>query len=136
MKKGADLVVQTATAIQNNNCPQTPQEINGELKSAPKIFKEDCKINWNQSRRKVVDFIRGLSPYPAAWSVLDGKILKISKVTTSVTESSKGIGEFESDGKTYLRAKTSDVSLDITELQIEGKKRMDIAEFLRGYQFQ
>ncbi|MEM9340871.1 MAG: methionyl-tRNA formyltransferase, partial [Bacteroidota bacterium] len=77
MKKGARLVVQTAKAIQEGNYPQQPQEEVAELKSAPKIFKEDCKIDWHQSSKRLIDFIRGLSPYPAAWTSFNNKTLKI-----------------------------------------------------------
>ena len=133
MRKGANLAVETVQAIQNGGYPQTPQMIDQELKSAPKIFKDDCKIDWNQSGEVVKNFIRGLSPYPAAWTLLKGKVLKIYSVVYSQEESKKKIGEFESDGKTYLKVKTKDHSMDILELQIEGKKRVEVREFLRGY---
>lgn len=135
MIKGADLVVKTAEAISNGDYPQYPQNTIEPLRVAPKIFKEDCKIDWSQSSEKVQNFIRGLSPYPAAWTHLEGKTLKIFKSQLSETESQRDIGVFESDNKTYLRIKTGDKSLDILELQLEGKRRMDVQEFLRGFQF-
>jgi len=135
MTRGADLVVKTVKAITEGDYPQVPQVINSQLQSAPKIFKNDCKIDWGQSGENITNFIRGLSPYPAAWTMLHGKVLKIFVVVDSEQEISKGVGEFESDDKTYLRIKTRDKSLDIIELQLEGKKKMKVDEFLRGYQF-
>ncbi|MEP5610620.1 MAG: methionyl-tRNA formyltransferase, partial [Cyclobacteriaceae bacterium] len=135
MTRGADLVVKTAKAIAEGDYPQVPQAIENQLRSAPKIFKEDCKIEWDKHRENVRNFIRGLSPYPAAWTMLNGKVLKIFSVAASQEENSIGVGEFDSDGKTYLRIKTKDKCLDILELQLEGKKKMKVEEFLRGYQF-
>ncbi|MEP1097152.1 MAG: methionyl-tRNA formyltransferase [Cyclobacteriaceae bacterium] len=137
MKRGADLVVKTVKAIEGGDYPQIPQVsiVNGQLRSAPKIFKEDCRIDWDQSGKNISNFIRGLSPYPAAWTMLHGKVLKIFVVVDSLEDISKSVGEFESDDKTYLRIKARDKSLDIIELQLEGKKKMNVEEFLRGYQF-
>ncbi len=134
MKKGADLVAKTAKAITEDNYSLKPQSSDQPLESAPKIFKEDCKIEWNQSSERIHNFIRGLSPYPAAWTKLDGKVLKVFAIEESTQESKKGTGVFESDNKTYLRIKTSDKSVNILELQLEGKKKMNVEEFLRGYQ--
>lgn len=135
MNRGADLVVKTVRAVEGNHYPQIPQETSKELNSAPKIFKDDCKIDWGKPRESVRDFIRGLSPYPAAWTMLNGKVLKIFDVQNSEHRISKSIGEFQSDDKTYLRIQTEEAALDILELQLEGKKRMKVDEFLRGYQF-
>ncbi len=135
MKKGGQLVVKTVKAITNDSYSLTPQKSDKSLKPAPKIFKEDCKINWDQHSEYVRNFIRGLSPYPAAWTILEGKVLKVFAVKESPEGSKKGIAIVESDSKTYLRVKTKDKSLDITELQLEGKKKMGVEEFLRGYQF-
>ena len=131
MHKGADLVLKTVHAIQEGDYPQIPQETPSELKSAPKIFKEDCKINWDQPASKVRDFIRGLSPYPAAWTKLDGKVFKIFE--SEITErKSKVPGDFEVE-KNELFINCLDTQLQITELQMEGKRRMKAEEFLRGY---
>lgn len=133
MNKGAQLVVKTVRAVESGTYPQVPQITDQDLKEAPKIFKEDCKIDWNQPAKKINNFIRGLSPYPAAWTFLEGKVLKVFSVANSEEKVSRGIGEFESDGKTYLRVATGDGVLEINDLQIEGKKRMTTEEFLRGY---
>jgi methionyl-tRNA formyltransferase len=134
MNKGAELVLKTVKAIEKGEYPQIQQETLKELKAAPKIFKEDCKINWDQPVEKVRDFIRGLSPYPAAWTVLNGKTLKVFHVAISEEESASAIDEFLSDNKSFLRVKAKDGMLDILQLQLEGKKRMNTEEFLRGNQ--
>ncbi|MEO9484417.1 MAG: methionyl-tRNA formyltransferase [Ekhidna sp.] len=135
MEKGADLVLKTVNAIANENYPQLPQNTDLELKPAPKIFKEDCRIEWEQPSHEVLNFIRGLSPYPAAWSEMDGKTVKIFEAKESSMGTNKPAGEFYSDGKTYLRVNTKSGTLDVLDLQLEGKKRMPVADFLRGYQF-
>lgn len=133
MKKGAQLVVKTVLAIQKGDYPQSPQNTNQELNEAPKIFKDVCKIDWHQPASNVNNFIRGLSPYPAAWTLFEEKVLKVFGVKKSEEKTIKNVGEFESDGKTFLRVTAQDAVLDITDLQIEGKKRMTTGEFLRGY---
>ncbi|MEI7586400.1 methionyl-tRNA formyltransferase [Runella sp.] len=134
MRKGAELVVQTVKAVEAANYPQTPQPSAETLKSAPKIFKETCEINWNQSSESIRNFVRGLSPYPTAWTTLNGKICKVFKTSVangqeSLTSSDTAI---RTDNKTYLRFKSADGWVAIEELQLEGKKRMGIEEFLRG----
>ncbi|SNS85928.1 methionyl-tRNA formyltransferase [Ekhidna lutea] len=135
MHKGADLVLKTVRAIENEDYPQTPQDNSPELKHAPKIFKEDCKIDWEQPMKKINDFIRGMAPYPAAWTTLNRKNLKIFEVEKSSAGTNKPCGEIYSDGKNYLRVNTKDGTLNILDLQLEGKRRMKVDEFLRGYQF-
>lgn len=133
MHKGADLVLRTVHAIQEGSYPQVPQEGRDDLKPAPKIFKEDCEIDWNQRSVQVRNFIRGLSPYPTAWTTFQGKSMKVYEVHISSEEQPGAkVGTFDSDGKNYLRVKTSDSSIAILECQLEGKKRMSIQEFLRG----
>ncbi|WP_238354528.1 methionyl-tRNA formyltransferase [Fulvivirga marina] len=135
MKKGAQLVLKTVQAIQQEDYPQIEQNENQELKAAPKIFRETCKINWSRSTDRVYNFIRGLSPYPAAWTEITGKNLKLFKVKKQgMTDELKALqpGEYVTDNKTYLHFRTTDAGVDIKELQIEGKRRMGIEEFLRG----
>ncbi|WP_394990161.1 methionyl-tRNA formyltransferase [Emticicia sp.] len=136
MERGANLVLKTVRAIGAGNYPQIPQKMDVELKAAPKIFKETCQINWNQSAEKVHNFVRGLSPYPASWTVLAEKTCKIyqSEIGSSANDESE-IGSFKTDGKTFLSFRCSDKWLNIKELQLEGKKRMSIEEFLRGFRF-
>ncbi len=135
MNKGAELVLKTVNSISKGDYPQSPQDTTLALKAAPKIFKDDCKINWEQPSKEIKDFVRGLSPYPAAWSEFEGQTLKIFEVEESSTGTNKAAGEFYSDGKTYLRVNTKTGTLNILDLQLQGKKRMPIEDFLRGYQF-
>jgi methionyl-tRNA formyltransferase len=128
---GADLLFQTIVGLANNTIVEKPQE-NKAYKNAPKIFTETCTIDWNQSCTSVHNLIRGLSPYPGAFSYLDGKKIKIFE-----SEIKHGPllnpGEITTDGKTFLRYSCLDGQINILELQLEGKKRMAIADFLRGY---
>lgn len=134
MHRGATLVLKTVRAIAAGNYPQEPQDESVTLNHAPKIFKETCEINWNQSIKSVHDFIRGLSPYPAAWTTLNGKTCKIYKTSIDTADQTLITTEaFVSDGKKYLYFKCNDGLLAIEELQLEGKKRMGVEEFLRGY---
>jgi methionyl-tRNA formyltransferase len=132
MEKGAKLVVKTVEAIEKGQYPQEEQDEPAEIKSAPKIFRETCEINWNQSTENVYNFIRGLSPYPAAWTILNGLSCKIFKTDVSNEEISGTPGEFKTDGKSYLNFRASDGWISVRVLQLEGKKRMEIGEFLRG----
>lgn len=136
MQKGADLVLKTVWAIEANDYPQIPQQQLDTPKNAPKIFKETCEINWNQPTESITNFVRGLSPYPAAWTTLNGKMCKVYK--SLPVPSGEGVslpnsnGHIRTDNKKYLHFKTSDGWVAIEELQLEGKKRMSIEEFLRG----
>ncbi len=136
MERGANLVLKTVRAIEAGNYPQIPQKMDVELKAAPKIFKETCQINWNQAAENVHNFVRGLSPYPAAWTILSEKTCKIyqSEIGDLADDASE-IGAFQTDGKTFLSYRCVDKWLIIKELQLEGKKRMGIEEFLRGFRF-
>jgi methionyl-tRNA formyltransferase len=133
MLRGAKLVVDTVGKITNNQVVTRPQEMNQTLKSAPKIFKEHCKIDWTNTAESIHNLVRGLSPFPVAFTTLQDKNCKIyaTKLIDKKSDATK-IGSFETDGKTYLRFHASDFQLEITELQLEGKKRMDTVSFLRG----
>lgn len=132
MEKGAQLVVKTVEAIEAGQYPQEEQEESAEIKSAPKIFRETCEINWNRPAVEVFNFIRGLSPYPAAWTILNGLSCKIFKTEVLQDELAGTPGEFRTDGKTYLNFKVNDGWISVKVLQLEGKRRMEIGEFLRG----
>ena len=141
MYSGADLVVQTVDRILNGNIEATPQEIidESELKSAPKIFKEDCKINWNNEGAKIYNKIRGLSPYPAAWSEFINEKEKVISFKIFDSEYEKSyhtikIGTIFTDKKTELKIAVKNGYIQIKAIQIAGKKRMKIGDFLRGYQ--
>lgn len=153
MTLGADLVEETVDLIIQDKVDAIPQEqfaSNGPLLPAPKIFHETCEIHWSElTCKRAYDFIRGLSPYPAAWTTLvspEGKetMLKIYKAQRIESKSNiqQGTqGTIDSDGKTYLRVALCDGWIDLTEIQMSGKKRMLTTDFLRGihingYKFQ
>lgn len=135
MRTGADLLLKTVHAIASGNVKETPQaHIKAEdIKHAPKIFKEDCQIMWEQPVEQIYNKVRGLSPYPTAWTTLNQKGLKIFKATMEHTTPAVAPGHFISDNKTYLKIAAADGYLSLLEIQLEGKKRMDIEAFLRGY---
>ncbi len=133
MQKGARLVLKTIEAVASGNITSKPQEEFPNLRHAPKIFKETCEIDWNKSAEEIHNLVRGLSPYPTAWTIFQGKICKIYKTEVlNKDQSNLESGEFLSDGKTNLIFQTGKGNLKILELQLEGKKRMGIEEFLRG----
>lgn len=135
MYKGAGLLVKTVKAVESGRYTENPQvhlAEGVELRHAPKIFKEMCEIDWNQSAEKVYNLIRGLSPYPTAFTFLQEKLLKVFRAEYEVAEIGEKPGEFFSDGKTFLKASATDGFVYLKEVQMEGKKRMAIEEFLRG----
>lgn len=135
MQLGADLLIETVKGISQNKLKPQPQENlikENNLKHAPKIFREDCKIDWNKNTGNVYNQIRGLSPYPGAFSILEDKNLKIFKTRPVLEKHDKAPGTLYSDGKSYLKVATLDGFIDILELQLQGKKRMETTEFLRG----
>ena len=134
MNIGSKLLVKTVKAIESGEYKEIPQDNigPGELKTAPKIFRENCQINWDKSTSQVFNLIRGLSPYPAAFSTLQGKTLKIYKAIPEPAVHQQKPGSFLTDHKTYLKFACTDGWISILELQLEGKKRMMIEEFLRG----
>ena len=141
MKLGGDLVVKTVDAILEGKVKTTPQEQLAkaeELRPAPKIFKETCRIDWTAGVKKVCDFVRGLSPYPAAWTELhQGEAapvsLKIFETEKLFTPHTLKPGTVVTDKKTYFHIASTDGFLRVLSLQLAGKKRMDVADFLRGY---
>ena len=132
---GANAVLETVRLIESGKA--NPHEQNNALAlPAPKIFKETCRINWNQSSEVIHNFIRGLSPYPAAWTVYNDKQIKIFRTKNSEVRSQKSeykAGAIVAGEKIIVH--TSDGSIEIVELQQEGKKRMGSEEFLRGFHF-
>lgn len=135
MNKGAGLLVKTVKGIESgkyNEHPQAQLAEGMELRAAPKIFKEDCLIDWEQPARVIYNRIRGLSPVPTAYTVLNGKTLKIYRSEVIDGNPAVAPGEYVTDGKTYLRFAAADGFVGVSEIQLEGKKRMGIEEFLRG----
>lgn len=134
MITGAELLVKTVRAIEKDDYQEIPQESGkaAELKHASKIFKETCAINWDQPAEKVYNLIRGLSPYPTAFTSFQGKTLKIFKAAIEPGSVNTPAGDFETDHKSYLKFACPDGFIAVKEIQLEGKKRMGVEEFLRG----
>ena len=132
MNIGAGLIVKTVKAIESGNYQEVPQPMNTELKMAPKIFKDFCEVNWSQDNQTVFNHIRGLSPYPTAFTFLNDKTLKIFKVEKENVTPTVNAGDYETDGKTFLKFASNNGYIKLLELQLEGKKRMLVDEFLRG----
>lgn len=141
MSLGGRVVCETVDAIIDGTAEATPQEqmlTDETLRPAPKIFKDTCRIEWQRSAKQVYDFIRGLSPYPAAWTTLvapDGtatvlKVYETSKVEKSTCD--RPHRTIETDGKSYLYIYAADGALSVHTLQLAGKKRMGVGDFLRG----
>lgn len=142
MMLGGSVVCDTVDAILDGTAQATPQELmlpDEELRPAPKIFKDTCRIAWGRTSKQVYDFIRGLSPYPAAWTTLiapDGteQVVKVYEaVIIEKPLSLCPIGTISTDSKTYIHVYTSDGALSIRTLQLAGKKRMSVDDFLRGF---
>jgi methionyl-tRNA formyltransferase len=132
---GARVLVQTIAGLADGSLHEIPQssvELK-QLKSAPKIFTENCKIDWTRSVQENHNLVRGLSPVPGAITSLHGRMLKIfrSEIENGVTDEESGT--IKSDGKTFLKFACKDGFLHVKELQLEGKKKMAIDDFLRGY---
>lgn len=132
MFAGAGLLVKTVKAIAENNYSEQPQIFSDELKHAPKIFKEFCKINWDQPVKTIYNLIRGLSPYPTAFTALNEKTLKIFKAEYETIAPAMVAGQHITDGKSFLKFAAQDGFISLLDVQYEGKKRMMIDEFLRG----
>ncbi len=131
---GARLIVKTIDALLSGELKEIPQshiDIN-DLKHAPKIFTDTCRIDWNQPVEKVQNLIRGLSPYPGAFTIVNDKMLKIFSSVSHAREHSFTPGKLETDKKSYIRFYCINGYIDCTEIQLEGKKRMKVEDFLRG----
>jgi len=143
MEAGAKLVIKTVDAIIKGDYPQVNQsefiKPGEKIKTAPKIFKDNCRINWSDNVNAVYNHIRGLSPYPAAWTELktsDGETIpfKIFETTKELSVHSYSKGSIITDNKNYLKIAVADGFINIIQLQQAGKKPLIINEFLRGFQ--
>ena len=143
---GASLLVKTIQGLADGILEEIPQSImadasslqsdrdgqTGGLKHAPKIFTDTCKIDWNKNAGEIHNLVRGLSAYPGAFTYLNGKLLKIYRSEKELVSSTVIPGTYETDKKSYLRFGCSDGYVSLKEIQLEGKKKMGIVEFLRG----
>jgi methionyl-tRNA formyltransferase len=134
MRLGAEAVLDTVRRIEAGNYQTAPQDP-GLVTKAPKIFHETCQIDFTQPLQRVHDFIRGLSPYPAAWTTLEGKELKILRARRDFSPPQHAPGTFISDDKSWIKIATPDGYIELLELQLEGRKRMDAKAFLNGFKF-
>jgi methionyl-tRNA formyltransferase len=137
---GAALLVKTVKGLAAGTLLEIPQDPGSRIRDqklfhAPKIFTETCKIDFSKTTSEVHDLIRGLSPFPGAFTMLNGKTLKIYKTEKQTAPVKSTAGNFETDEKTFLQFACSDGYVLVKELQLEGKKKMGIEEFLRGYRF-
>ncbi len=138
MIEGASLLLKTINQLAEGTLNEIPQHSisniqDQTLHQAPKIFSVMCEINWNEEVEKIYNFIRGLSPYPAAFTYLHGKKLKIFSAEKELTEVKEKPGELVTDHKTYLQFAAKNGFISLKEIQLEGKKRMGIEDFLRGW---
>lgn len=131
---GAAVLVKTVKGLADGSLREKPQPAI-EIKHAPKIHTDTCRINWSQPVENVFNLVRGLSPYPAAFTVMNEKMLKVYKAKKEIVFPSHTEGDYDTDGKTYLKFACTDGYLHLLEIQLEGKKKMGIEEFLRGYRF-
>ena len=138
---GAQLLVETIQGLMNGSIVPQAQPIadmetsNLTLRHAPKIFTETCRIQPQQTVLATHNLVRGLSPFPGAFTLIDGKVLKLYTTEAMAVAPAHQPGQFFTDGKTFLHLACSDGYLNILELQLEGKKRMAATDFLRGYVF-
>lgn len=143
MHLGGDLVVKTVDALLEGKVVTTPQEelaAGTVLRPAPKIFKETCRIDWMVGVKRVYDFVRGLSPYPAAWTELHQAdsspiVMKLFETEKQFESHSYLPGTILTDKKTYFKVACHDGYINILSLQLAGKKRMSVGDFLRGYRY-
>jgi methionyl-tRNA formyltransferase len=132
MQHGADLVLRSVQALERGEAKPLPQS-DETATHAPKIFHDTCRVDFARPVAEVHNFVRGLSPYPGAWTDLDGKTCKILRTAPEPTQEAPAPGQFFSDGKNYLKISALDGYLQVLELQMEGKRRMKTQEFLNGY---
>lgn len=138
---GADLVVKTIEGIHSGRVAAIDQQLIENaipLRPAPKLFKSDCKIDWNRDSVSLYNFVRGLSPHPAAWSELltgEGEVLKVKIFFAGTVNASQAgkPGTLDTDNRNYLHISTGDGMISIEQIQLEGKKQMNIAQFLHGF---
>lgn len=132
MKRGAALVLKTVQAIGSGSAPSIPQKESDALKHAPKIFRETCEIRWDRSVNDIRNFVRGLNPFPMAWTRLHDRSFRIMRVQPGPSGTAALPGTIDTDERTYLHVQAADGWVAIEELQPEGKKKMNIRDFFRG----
>ncbi len=134
---GANLLIKTLDGLINGSIQSVPQIENAadanSIKHAPKIFSKDCEINWDLPVQQIHNHIRGLAPFPGAITKVDGKIVKLFSTTISLESVKETAGSFITDGKSIAKFACKDGYIVLNDIQWEGKKRMQVSDFLRGY---
>jgi methionyl-tRNA formyltransferase len=135
MHTGANLLLKTIKQLEKGTLEERPQSLYSPvtIHHAPKIFSETCEINWDRKVDEIYNLIRGLSPYPAAFTHLNGKKLKIFSAEKELSHAKREPGKMITDHKSYLKCQAKDGFILLKEIQLEGKKRMEIEDFLRGW---
>jgi methionyl-tRNA formyltransferase len=133
MEVGANLLIKTVNGLIENTLTAKEQEESNELKHAPKIFTKDCEINWAAPVNQIHNLIRGLAPFPGAITKVEGKTVKLFLTSIVKALPNEAIGSFITDGKKVAKFACADGYLIVHDIQWEGKKRMPIEDFLRGY---
>jgi methionyl-tRNA formyltransferase len=133
MEVGAQTLVKTLEGLIKNTLHAIPQKEDSTIQHAPKIFTKDCSIDWQKPVAQIHNLIRGLAPFPGALTKVDGKIVKLFSTSIVHETPKEPIGSFVTDGKTFAKFACSDGYIELNDIQWEGKKRMPIADFLRGY---
>ena len=136
--EGAALLVKTLQGLASGDLRSEPQELfaTEPLRAAPKIHTADCLINWSCPVEVVYNLVRGLSPYPGAFTIVNEKMLKVYSAQKEIVTPAHTEGDYDTDGKTYLKFCCSNGYLHLKEVQLEGKKKMKVEEFLRGFRFE
>lgn len=131
---GAKVLFETVKGLANGSLKEKPQ-LTAEIKHAPKIHTDTCRINWSSPVESIHNLVRGLSPYPGAYTVINEKMFKIFRSKKEIVFPKATEGDYETDGKTFLKFACADGYLHLLEVQLEGKKKMGITDFLKGYRF-
>jgi len=134
MQLGAEVVLKSVKTIESGDYKLVPQD-NSQVSKAPKIFHDTCEINFNQSTQVVHNFIRGLSPFPAAWTTIDGTEMKVFLSKKEIANHQHTVGQLVTDNKTFLKFATNDGFIHALEVKISGKRKMAVKDFLNGYKF-
>ncbi len=132
---GAQLLVKTIRGLADGTLKETPQPPAEDGKHAPKISTETCRINWSDPVESIHNLVRGLSPHPAAFTIMNEKMLRIFRTKKEIVFPEGTEGDYETDGKSFLKFACANGYIHLLEVQLEGKKRMGIEDFLRGYRF-
>ena len=133
MHLGADAIIETLEQLVTGNVNEIEQQDSDTLKAAPKLFTDNTQIDWFKSGKDIINFIRGLSPYPVAHSMFDGKLLKVYEAEFTPLDHKITAGTFTSDGKSNLDVYTTDGIVSLLDIKLQGKRQMKIRDFLNGY---